>query len=51
MLFDLQNDYAQTKNLAGSCQILEQKMIDLLDKALLDNDAPAEQWERLGLKS
>ena len=46
-LFNLEEDYAQLNNLVGTD--IEQHYIDLMIKALDENDAPAEQKERLSL--
>lgn len=48
-LFDLQSDYAQHKPIDD--KIIEQQMIDKLVKLLMENDAPSEQFQRLGLQS
>lgn len=49
MLFDLALDYAQQHPVDD--RNIEQKMIDHLVKLLKENDAPVEQFERLGLQS
>jgi hypothetical protein len=46
-LFDLHNDPDQTQPLDDP--LIEQQMIDKLLKAMRENDAPIEQYERLGL--
>ena len=46
-LFDLQNDPDQTQPLDDP--LIEQQMIDKLLQAMRENDAPIEQYERLGL--
>jgi len=48
-LFDLQEDPHEEHNLIGSK--LEHQMIALLEDALRDLNAPAEQAARLGLPS
>jgi len=48
MLFDLQNDPAQEHNLNDSN--LEQRMIGIMTKLMEQNDAPPEQYIRVGLK-
>jgi hypothetical protein len=48
-LFDLQEDPHEEHNLIGSK--LEHQMIELLEGALSDLDAPLEQAKRLGLPS
>ncbi len=48
MLFDLQTDYEQTRNICGGAE--EERMCALLKQALIDHDSPDEQFERLGLK-
>ncbi|HAI12841.1 MAG TPA: sulfatase [Phycisphaerales bacterium] len=47
MLFDLKSDYAQQNSLKD--EAVEKKMIDHLVTLLKENDAPAEQYQRLGL--
>lgn len=47
LLFDLESDYLQEKNLAGG--ELEQKYIALLRDAMQELNAPEEQFVRLGL--
>ena len=47
MLFDLESDYEQNTPLDDPAA--EQRMIELLVKVMKENDAPAEQYERLGL--
>lgn len=47
-LFDLDVDYAQTKNLVG--QQIEKEYIELLKKALDENESPSEQKLRLDLE-
>ena len=47
-LFDLQEDPAEERNLAGTP--LEAELADLLRQALLELEAPASQFERLGLE-
>lgn len=49
-LFNLDNDYAEKINLAGVDHQAEEYCIKLLDKALDEHEAPAEQKQRLGLK-
>ena len=49
-LFNLDNDYAVKINLAGVDHQAEEYCIKLLDKALDEHEAPAEQKQRLGLK-
>lgn len=48
-LFNIKKDYAQKENLAGVENEAEDKMKELLLQALDENDAPAEQKERVGL--
>ncbi|MHB1318112.1 MAG: sulfatase family protein, partial [Anaerolineae bacterium] len=47
LLFDRETDPKQEHNLAGSA--IEARMIALLKRAMRASDAPAEQFERLGL--
>jgi hypothetical protein len=47
LLFDLQNDRAQQAPLADP--VVERRMIGLLVRHMKENDAPAEQYVRLGL--
>ncbi|MBN1934201.1 MAG: sulfatase-like hydrolase/transferase [Anaerolineae bacterium] len=47
MLYNLETDYAQTTNLAGTPQ--EAQYIDLLRKTMENMDAPPSQYVRLGL--
>ena len=47
LLFDIQADYAQQHPLTD--EALERRMCDLLVRALEEHDAPADQYERLGL--
>lgn len=49
-LFDLDTDYAELNNLAGIDEKAENACIELLKKALDENDAPEEQKVRLGLQ-
>ena len=49
MLFDLEDDYGQKKNLAGAGDEREQRMIELLLRGLEEHESPAEQKVRLGL--
>lgn len=46
-LFDLENDPEQNHPLDDSA--LERQMIDKMVQVMAGNDAPAEQYERLGL--
>lgn len=48
-LFDLEADPGEERNLAGADEELEGRMVALLDRAMRECEAPAEQWERLGL--
>ena len=48
LLFDLENDPQQEQSLDD--KTVEKKMIDLLTTVMKENDAPKEQYERLGLK-
>jgi arylsulfatase A-like enzyme len=48
MLFDLDNDYKQVNNIKDNK--IENTMIKKLEEAMKDNDAPEEQYERIGLK-
>ncbi|MFW5686635.1 MAG: sulfatase [Halanaerobium sp.] len=48
-LFDLDKDPAQENNLIEKSQDLELKMISKLKEAMIEAEAPAEQFERLGL--
>ena len=47
LLYDRQTDPAQEHNLAGTP--LEITYIELLERAMRESDAPAEQYQRLGL--
>jgi arylsulfatase A-like enzyme len=47
LLFDLQSDPGQLQPLADPA--VEQRMIDLLVRLMAENDAPAEQYARLGV--
>lgn len=47
-LFDLEKDYEQKNDLKDE-QIIK-LMEEKLSNALLENEAPSEQWERLGMK-
>ena len=47
LLFDIESDYAQQENLAGS--EVEARYEQLLIEAMQAVDSPAEQYERLGL--
>jgi hypothetical protein len=47
MLFDLETDPAQENPIEDP--VVEKRMIELLVKLMKDNDAPPEQFERLGL--
>jgi hypothetical protein len=47
LLFDLDEDPTEERNLAGSAG--ERDAVDLLRAALDSVDAPAEQYERLGM--
>jgi len=49
LLFDLQNDPGQQNPLHDA--ELEERMVRLLVRLMVDNDAPPEQFERLGLKA
>ena len=49
LLFDLEGDYAQVHNLAGEDAPAEDRMVALLRRGLVEHDAPAEQFDRLGL--
>lgn len=49
LLFDLDGDYAQVHNLAGEDAPAEDRMVALLRRGLVEHDAPAEQFDRLGL--
>ena len=49
LLFDLDGDYAQVHNLAGEDAPAEDRMVALLRRGLVERDAPAEQFDRLGL--
>ena len=49
LLFDIQSDPTQQK--AISDPKIEKMMIDHLMRLLRQSDAPAEQYERLGLRS
>ena len=49
MLFDLDSDPGQERNLAGDSDI-EDTMIRNLVSLMKENEAPAEQYERLGLE-
>ncbi len=49
MLYDIQNDYGQTANLAGT--EAEAAYEQLLVETMAKMDAPAWQYERMGLKS
>jgi len=48
-LFDIENDPEESENLIGTAQ--ESRMIDLLETALHEIEAPKEQAQRLGLPS
>ncbi|MDJ1122526.1 sulfatase [Olsenella sp. YH-ols2217] len=48
-LFDLAVDYGELDDLAGGNDPAEDRMVGLLLRALDENDAPPEQYERLGL--
>ncbi len=48
LLFDIEKDYAQTDNLAGTD--LETACIEQLKEEMKKHEAPAEQYERLGIK-
>lgn len=48
-LFDIAADYAQTNNLLGVDEAAEARMLELLCRGLREHEAPAEQFERLGL--
>ena len=47
LLFDLQADPQQTEPIEDAA--VEQKMVDHLVRVMVENDAPLEQYERLGL--
>lgn len=47
LLFDVEQDPAQEHPLDDP--VIEKRMIDLMVKLMRENDAPAEQYERLGL--
>jgi arylsulfatase A-like enzyme len=49
LLFDLDNDHGQETPLDD--KKVEKRMIDLMVKVMEENDAPVEQYERLGLKN
>jgi arylsulfatase A-like enzyme len=49
MLFDLQSDYGQKNPISDDA--IEQKMVTHLTTLLKENDAPAEQYTRLGLST
>jgi arylsulfatase A-like enzyme len=52
LLFDLASDPAQDRPLdlrQPAAQAVERRMIAHLQRLMRENDAPAEQWERLGL--
>lgn len=48
-LFDLDNDPDQTQPLDDPA--VEQQMIDKMVRLMTENDAPLEQYERLGLNA
>lgn len=48
-LFNIEKDYLQEKNLFDSCPEVVEKMNLMLKKALVEHDAPPEQFERFGL--
>ena len=48
MLFDLENDSNQMNPIQD--EVKEKKMIDHMIRLMKQNDAPDEQFERLGLK-
>jgi hypothetical protein len=47
MLFDLENDPGQENPIID--EQIERRMIELMVRLMQDNDAPLEQYERLGL--
>ena len=52
LLFDLASDPAQDRPLDlrdPAARAVERRMIAATEQLMRDNDAPAEQWERLGL--
>jgi hypothetical protein len=51
ILFDLDDDPGEERNLAGSGSRREAEALDRLRAALDDVEAPVEQLERLGLSS
>ena len=46
-LWDVENDPQQTRPVEDAA--VEKKMIEHLSRLMKECDAPAEQWERLGL--
>lgn len=48
-IFDIKKDYAQKNNLIDN-KLLLSRMNKLLIKAMVENDSPEEQFERMGLK-
>jgi len=46
MLFDLESDSKQENPISND--VIEEKMIQLLKQEMKKNDAPIEQYERLG---